>query len=184
MKESLSFLKVALFNGEVGALARSSRFVVTAVRRVLPKRKLDKIIEYGSGDGVMTLELLKHLSPEGRFLAVEIDPKFLKVLGNINDPRITVVDDTIQNVSRNIEKYGFDRADLVVSSIPFSYLSKLEREEVCRLTRGCLADGGMFIVFHQYSTIMARPIRKFFGKVKVNFEPRNFLPCFIMSVVL
>lgn len=185
MHKDFNFLKVAAMSeNKTGALARSSRFVVRAVLKLIHGRKLDQIVEYGSGDGVMTVELLKHLSIKGRLLAVEVDPKFLKMLRKINDPRLVVIESTMENVARNLEEYGFDKVDLVISSVPFSYLSKPDREEISKLTKESLAPNGMFIIFHQYSSIMARPLRKFFSHVKVDFEPRNFLPCFIISAMI
>ncbi|HEY4509176.1 MAG TPA: rRNA adenine N-6-methyltransferase family protein [Candidatus Paceibacterota bacterium] len=185
MNKYLNFIKIALSDkSKTGAIVRSSSYVVRAVLKLISGRPLQKIVEYGSGDGVMTLELLKHLSPQGRLLAVETDSDFVKILKQINDPRLLVIEDSMQNVSRNIEKYGFDSADLFISSVPFSYLSKSEREEICDLTRHSLASSGMFIIFHQYSNLMAKPLRMFFGWVKVGFEPLNFLPCFIISAMI
>mgnify|MGYP001573380253 FL=1 len=131
----------------------------------------------------MTLELLKRLSPKGKFLAVDTNPDFLKILRKINDSRLQVVEGTIEDVSKNIETYGFNKVDLVVSSIPFSYLSEIEREKISHLIQKNLAPNGMFIIFHQYSLIMTKPMRKFFGQVEIIFKPRNFFPCFIVSAV-
>ena len=181
MKEDFDFLKVAFSNPHTGAVARSSHYVVKVVLDLISGRKLSQVIEYGPGDGVVTIELLKQLSPDGKLLAVEIDPEFLKILGSIHDPRLRVVNGTIQDVSRNMEAHSSHKVDLVVSSIPFSSLSSREREEVVRLTQRILIPGGMFIIFHQYSSIMVRPLKKYFGQVEVCFEPRNFFPCFIIS---
>lgn len=183
MKKVFHFLKVAVSTKGVGAIARSSRFVVKAVLELIAGRTLHQVVEYGPGDGVMTRELLKHLSPNGKLLAVDTNPEFLKILKKINDPRLQVVEGTIQDVSKNIKKYGFDKIDLVISSVPFSYLSATEREEVSRTTKRALAPDGIFIIFHQYSALMAKPLQKFFSQVEINFEPRNFLPCFILSAV-
>lgn len=181
--EVFHFFKVALLGSEVGAVARSSRYVVRAVLKLISGRTLHQIVEYGPGDGVVTRELLKHLSPGGKFLAVDTNPGFLKILRKINDPRLQVVEGAMQDVSKNLEAYGFKNVDLVVSSIPFSYLSLLEKEEISQLTQKSLMPNGVFIIFHQYSMIMAKPLRKFFGQVKINFEIRNLLPCFIISTI-
>ncbi len=181
MKEDFDFLKVAFSNPHTGAIARSSRYVVRIVLDLISGRKPSQIIEYGPGDGVVTRELLKQLPPDGRLLAVEIDPEFSKILESIHDPRLGVINGTIQDVSRDIEAHGFHKVDLVVSSIPFSSLSSREREEVVCLTQKILVPGGMFVIFHQYSSIMVKPLKKYFGQIEVRFEPRNFLPCFIIS---
>src|SRR3989338_1090498 len=91
MNKYLNFIKIALSDkSKTGAIVRSSSYVVRAVLKLISGRPLQKIVEYGSGDGVMTLELLNHLSPQGRLLAVETDSDFVKILKQINDPRLLV----------------------------------------------------------------------------------------------
>ncbi|OGI62476.1 hypothetical protein A2818_01090 [Candidatus Nomurabacteria bacterium RIFCSPHIGHO2_01_FULL_40_12] len=181
-KKDFNFMKVALLSDKnTGTIFRSSSYVVNGVLEIINNKPLRQIIEYGPGDGVLTCELLKCLPPDGKLLAVEIDPKFLQMLRAISDPRLSVIDGKMQNVCQNIKAYDFNNVDLIVSSIPFSLLSKIERETVVSSTKNALAPDGMFIVFHQYSHIMAKPLRKFFGEVNIKFEIRNFFPCFIIS---
>lgn len=186
MIKKFNILKEAFFKkqtGDTGAFAKSSRYVLKRVLKLIKNKPLNQIIEYGPGDGAMTKELLKHLSPNGKLLAVEINPKFLEILRKITDSRLQVVDGQIQDVSENIKNYNFNKVDLVVSSIPFSWLSKAEQEKVVRATKKVLINGGMFIVFHQYSNIMHKPLKKIFNEAKTRFEFRNFFPCFIISAI-
>lgn len=184
MIKKINTAKKAFFKkqtGNIGAFASSSRYVIGRVLKLIKNKPLNQIIEYGPGNGVLTLELLKHLSPNGKLLAIEINPEFLKILRKIPDSRLTVIDGKIQDISKNINNYNFNQVDLVVSSIPFSWLSKIEQDEVVSATEKVLSGDGMFIIFHQYSNTMARPLKKFFKEVKTHFEPRNFFPCFIIS---
>ncbi len=180
MREQFHFFKIALFDRSIGALARSSKYVVRRVTEVLDDRHFRRVVEYGPGDGVMTRELLRHLPPDGELIAVEANPKFVKMLKKIRDPRLRVIEGTIQEVAPRLLRYGFGHVDLAVSSIPFSSLSEHDREAVVRHTFDALADGGDFIVFHQYSRLMLNPLKKFFPDVHTSFEPRNVLPCFII----
>jgi len=181
VKDNIKFLKVALLGKYPGAVTRSSKYVVKDVLDLIGSEPLHTVIEYGPGDGVMTLEILKRLSPDGKMLAVEINPDFLKMLRKIPDSRLRVEDAKIQDVSENIRAYGFNDADLVLSSVPFSFLSKTEREKVVRATEQTLARGGMFVIFNQTSYIMPKLLKKTFGKVKTRLEPRNIPPCLIIS---
>lgn len=181
IKKNLNFFKIALLGKYPGAVARSSPYVVKRVLKLIKGRPLNQVIEYGPGDGVMTLEILRHLPPNGKLLAVEINPEFLKMLRKVPDPRLQVIDAKIQDISQNINTYGFDKVDLVLASIPFSFLPKTEREKIVEATEKVLAERGMFIIFHQSYSIMAKPLKKTFGQVKIQFEPRNFMPCFIIS---
>ncbi|MFZ2522734.1 MAG: rRNA adenine N-6-methyltransferase family protein [Minisyncoccia bacterium] len=179
MEKTLSFLKNALLGKRVGAISRSSRYVIEAVLENIGSEKYDKIVEYGPGDGVMTVELLKRLSPNGKLLAVEIEQSFIKDLERLQDKRLIIVNGGVEEVSRSLRKYGFTDADLVVSSIPFTFISKDHREEIIRNTKRNMKGNGKLIIFHQYSLLMLPILKKYFSLVEKRFEPRNFFPCFI-----
>ena len=180
MEERVEFLKNAILGKKIGAVSRSSRYVIKTVLDNLKGESFHKIVEYGPGDGVLTHELLKLLSPNGKLLVVEMDKNFVEVLNRINDPRLIVIEGKMEDVSKNLSQYAFDSCDLVVSSIPFSLIDKNEREEVVKNTHKSIKQGGKFIIFHQYSKLMQKPLEKYFKKVKWTFEPRNFFPCFIL----
>jgi len=182
MKDRIQFLQVGLFNRRIGALVRSSRFVVEDVLEAIGKKeKFGCIVEYGPGDGVMTRELLKCLTSDGVLLAVEANPNFLQILEKIKDHRLKLIESTIQEVSTNLSEFGLTHPQVVVASIPFSYLQPDERDEVVRRTAEALKPGGKFIIFHQYSRLMLKLLQKYFRSVEVKLELRNFLPCFIFT---
>jgi phospholipid N-methyltransferase len=178
MESRLEFIKNAILGERVGAISRSSRHVV---RRVMSEvGSVSNVVEYGAGDGVVTLEMLKVLDPKGKMLAVELEDSFVEMLKKINDPRLIVVKGKMQDVVVNLNKYGFDKVDLVLSSIPFSLIERGERDMVVKNTFDSLKNDGKFIVFHQYSTLMSGYLKKYFFDIKVSFELRNIFPCFIM----
>ncbi len=181
MLKRVNFLKKAINGEKVGAVSRSSRFVIRNVIDNIGNINLNKVVEYGPGDGVLTVEILKLMPRDGKMLLVELDKNFINDLRLINDPRITIVNGKIEDVSGNLSEYGMCDVDLVVSSIPFSLIKKTDRESIVKNTRESLCDDGKFIIFHQYSLLMASLLKKYFPNVKISFEPRNFLPCFIMS---
>lgn len=179
MKDRVKFFKTAFFNPKTGAIVRSSHYVIDDVLKLIGHQRLKQVIEYGPGDGVMTRALLKCLEAGGTLTVVEADSKFLHTLQSIKDPRLRIIEGTIQEVSSDLKKYDIEKPDLVVSSIPFSLLKLAERERVVQYTYDILPAGGKFIVFHQYSWLMLKPLRKKFKKVATRLEPRNLLPCFI-----
>ncbi|MDO8590245.1 MAG: rRNA adenine N-6-methyltransferase family protein [bacterium] len=183
MLEQLNFFKVAFLDSQIGALTRSSKYVVNAVVRQFDGRALRRVVEYGPGDGVLTMEILKRMPEDGELIVVETNPKFLKVLKNIEDSRLKIIKGTAQEASRELSRRNEATIDLVVSSIPFSILKSLEREKIVGDTFAMLKSTGKFIVFHQYSPLMLGLLNKYFNKDAVNtqFELRNIPPCFIMS---
>ncbi len=181
MEKNVNFLKNAILGKNVGAISRSSSYVIKSVLESIKGESLHKIVEYGPGDGVLTHELLKVLSPNGKMLVVEMDKNFALDLSKIGDPRLIVINGKVEDVAKNLSQYAFHSCDLVVSSIPFSLIEKDDREEVVLNTHHSLKEGGKFIIFHQYSIIMKKPLKKYFKKVRSKFEPRNLFPCFIMT---
>ncbi len=181
MVKEMEFLKNAILGKNVGAISRSSKYVIKKVLDNLRGEAFHKIVEYGPGDGVLTHELLKMLSPNGKMLVVELDKNFVETLNKINDPRLIVIEGKMEDVAKNLSDYAFDSCDLIVSSIPFSLIDKKDREEVVKNSHKSLKEDGKFIIFHQYSVLMKKPIKKYFKKIKIDFEPRNLFPCFIMS---
>lgn len=180
MLEQLNFFKIALFDRKIGAIAKSSKYVVNAVVRDLKNKPMRRVVEYGPGDGVMTRELLGRMPKNGQLIAVELNQELIKSLKRIDDPRLRVIKGKVQKVSKELRRYHFENIDLVVSSIPFSMLKPTERDQVVSNTFDMLNDKGRFIVFHQYSRLMLTPLKKYFNTVATSFEPRNILPCFIM----
>jgi phospholipid N-methyltransferase len=179
IRERALFIKNAFFDREIGAMTMSSQYVVKRVITRLPKPLL-RVVEYGSGNGVMTRALLEHLSPDGTLVAIESNPLFVDELRRINDKRLEVISGKVQDVLR-VESARLLGVDAVVSSIPFSFLTADERRVVVSDTHALLASGGSFIIFHQYSWLMAEVLAEKFADTFTIFEPRNVLPCFIID---
>jgi len=180
MINRIKFLKSAIFGKKVGAISRSSKYVTKAVLNNIGNLPLKRVIEYGPGDGIVTRKLLDNLSLGGKMLVIETDKHFAHILENIGDSRLIVIQKKIQDVIPDLNELGFENADLIVSSIPFSLIEKTERDYIVLNSLKILKPDGIFIVFHQYSKIMVKPLRHYFGNVKTKFELRNVLPCFIM----
>ncbi|MFZ2522863.1 MAG: rRNA adenine N-6-methyltransferase family protein [Minisyncoccia bacterium] len=180
MDKSVNFLKNAIKGKNVGAVSRSSRYVIKEVLKNIDDTKLDVVVEFGPGDGVLTTELLKKVSDKGKLYAVELDSNFVKELRKIKDDRLVVIEEKMEVVAKHPYKYGIKKADLVVSSIPFTFINKKDREGVVGEVNKMLSSHGQFIIFHQYSLLMYRLLKKYFRDTDNYFEPRNILPCFIM----
>jgi phospholipid N-methyltransferase len=177
IQERMVFLTRSL-SGKVGAISASSRFVIKKTISLIDG-PLDNVVEYGAGTGVMTKALLQKISPTGKLTVIESDPHFIKILKQINDPRLHIVAGDIQD--QKLDKaHGYHDIDLVVSSIPFSLLKLSQQQKIISATRKMLTAKGSFILFHQYRRLTMVPLRKNFKKVTTFFEIRNIFPSFIL----
>ena len=175
---ALEFLKIALTDYKVGAVTMSSKYAIQAVLKQL--RPGDKVIvEYGAGGGVVTAKLLEALPSDAKLIAVEINQDFLKSLRFIKDQRLSVFDQDIVKLCQDFSGLGIKEADAVLSNVPLTFYDAPTREQVVKHTRDRLKTGGIFIVY-QYSPLMLALLKKYFQKVTVTLEWRNFPPYFIM----
>ncbi len=170
-----SFLK----DYKVAAIASSSKFLVKEVLKEIPDN-LNIIIEHGSGDGVLSKHLLKKVKTDGKVFLVEQNQKFLDILNKIKNPQAHVFSGYAQDFDYKKNLGENKKVDLVVSSIPFFFLSEKDREDVVREAYKNLKSGGKLIVFHQYRLYVLPYLKKYFKDIKLKFVLRNLFPCFII----
>jgi len=175
---TLRFATVAVRDFKVGALTVSTKYVVQAVVRALdPRHKF--IVEYGAGDGILTRALLMRLPEDGRITAVERNADFYAELRRIRDPRMQAIKGDAMTLAQDPRSFRLPLIDAAVSSIPLSFISSAQREDLIRNTHAALTAGGVFVVY-QYTPLILPLLKQYFKRVTVGFEPRNILPYFIM----
>jgi len=136
------------------------------------------IVEFGIGTGVYTEEVLKRLNPDAVFLAFEIDPNLASaVAARLKDTRLRVINDSAENVEAYLEGA---KADIIVSSLPFTSLPAGVRRNILDAARRALAPAGRMLVL-QYSTTVLSDLRHFFAPIRRRFSPLNIPPAFLFS---
>lgn len=164
---------------KVAAFASSSKFLITDVlKEVETNSKL--IVEQGAGDGVLSIKLLKKINKEGKLILIEQNKDFLRILKDVDDQRVILNNGYAEDFNYPSFVGKYEKADSIISSIPFSFLNKNDREKIVKSASRNLKVGGKLIIFHQYSLLMKEVLKKEFGNVKVKFVMRNFFPCFII----
>lgn len=184
MKKKLNFIKTAALDPNIGAVARSSRYVVKTVLSKLKGEVLNQVWEYGPGDGVVTREILKLLPKNGKLTVIETNAHFVRSLKQIPDARLEIIHGTIQEtLPRLLKQISLEKikVDAIISSVPFSFFTPRERDQIIRQTSSALRDNGKFVVFNQYTPLMFFPIKKHLKKLRLSYEFRNLPPCFIFS---
>lgn len=178
---NFNFIKTAIKDFKVGALTPSSKYVVKKIiKEIKPGHKY--IIEYGPGDGIITKEILKIIPQNGRLIAIELNRNFISELEKIKDKRLIIICGDAVKISKNIDidKLGLPRIDAIVSGIPCSILKPKERKELIKNTYAILADSGIFIIYQNIPLIFSELNKVFKKSISWHFEPRNFVPYFIM----
>lgn len=152
---------------QCGTFTESGR--VLARRMAKEIRGSCRIVEFGSGTGPVTREILKELPADGRLTCFEINPDFCRCLEQIGDPRLRVINDDAQNCERYVEN-----ADCVVSGLPLTLFGRQAMEQILAIS----SRSGKYIQL-QYTPVLSREIRRYFAEVQLRFVPRNFPPAFV-----
>ncbi len=138
------------------------------------------VVEFGAGTGVYTAGILQRLAPGARFLSYEVDGAMAAAVSrSLPDPRLEVVHASAENVRGHLEALG-SKADIVVSSLPFSTLPAPVRKEILDAARDALAPGGVFLVL-QYSKTVLPQLERRFPRIRRRFSPLNVPPAFLFA---
>lgn len=162
----------------VGSVIPTSQSAVRAMLDMAPLDRARRVVEMGAGTGPHTREILARLGPDARFLAFEIDPALAEGLRrDLPDPRLEVLAESAEHAPRHL---GGERADVIVSALPFTSLPPETRDALLRAARDALADDGTMLVL-QYSPFMQRDLERTFGSVERRIAPRNVPPAFLFA---
>ncbi|MEL6987504.1 MAG: rRNA adenine N-6-methyltransferase family protein [Bacteroidota bacterium] len=168
-RESIKNLKTT------GTVTRSSDYLCKKMIKHVDFDNAETIIEIGAGDGVITRHILNQMKSETSLIVFEVNPKFCEKLRGIDDKRLTIIEDSAEN----IEQYVDHKVDYMISAIPFVMLPKKMTISILNVCKRVLANRGKFIQLH-YSLILKSIYKRVFGNVKVNFVPINIPPAFVL----
>ncbi len=130
----------------VGAVAPSSQELAREMVRGLALSGSTRIVELGPGTGVFTSEILAHLGPTDRYLAIEIDPGFADAV-RARWPGIECVCDSAEHLSAITAQYAMQPIDHIVSGLPFASLPQATSRTIMDAIAACLRPGGTFTTF-------------------------------------
>jgi phosphatidylethanolamine/phosphatidyl-N-methylethanolamine N-methyltransferase len=173
----------------VGSLIPSSNFLARSISSELDERQIRTTVEYGPGTGAFTRELFRRFGPATgrRLVLVEANPGFAQLLRE-NFPGCEIVQDVAANIRQTVA--GEDRADLVVSGLPFSFIPWSETAKTIHETHAVLRDGGIFRTFLYTHTLflpknrrLLRECRSLFSKCSTWVETRNFPPAVVIECI-
>lgn len=181
-KHRIEFLRESFRNlRSMGSVAPSSRFLCRAVASKINPLKANVVVELGPGDGVITRFILNRLKPDARLIIFEINPVFVeKIHTNFDDPRMTIIHDSAENMGQHFQAMGIREVDYFISGIPFVMLPELLTERISSECWVWLREGGKFVQFH-YSPLLLRLYRRIFGNIDVEVVPLNIPPAIVVS---
>jgi phospholipid N-methyltransferase len=161
---------------EVGSIIPSSRFLM---RRVVREARVDRarlVVELGPGTGGSTRALLRSMRPDATLLAIEINPRFARLIAtSIRDPRLIVHVGSAEDITGALKAHGLPAPDVVLSGIPFSTMPKGLGLSVVREVHHVLAPGGRFVAYQVRDRVEILG-RQIFGPARVQTVLLNVPP--------
>jgi phospholipid N-methyltransferase len=133
---------------EVGSIIPSSRFLEKRIVRAAGIRTARTLVELGPGTGGTTRALLRAMDPDAVLVAIEINPRFVKLLtGTLHDERLHVVEGSAADVSGALAKLDLPAPDVILSGIPFSTMPVELGASIVQAAHDALAPGGRFVAY-------------------------------------
>ncbi len=160
----------------VGSVIPSSKTLINKMLAPVDWENTKLFVEYGPGVGTFCRPILERLAPDATLIAIDTNPDFVDYLTReIRDPRFHVVNGSAADVESIIAEKGFDKADYVVSGLPFSTLPDGVGDEIGAATGRVVRPGGAFLVY-QFSPKCRDYIEPNFDRIDKDREWWNIPP--------
>lgn len=182
MKGTIEFLKSFATDKDVASITPSSKYCVRKLCDHIDFATADVIVEYGGGTGVFTKHFLKKMRPDTRLFVFETNDNFYKLLSNIDDDRLTVFHQSVEDIIELLPEEALGHVDHVVSGIPFSFFDWDMKINILSKTKQVLRKEGSFLAY-QTSGHLKEPLTEAFGNYTTEFCWKNIPPYFIYEAV-
>lgn len=182
MKGTITFLKSFASDKDVASITPSSKYCVRKLCEHIDFETTKIIVEYGGGTGVFTKHFLKKMRPDAKLFVFETNDNFYKKLNAIDDERLTVFHQTVEDILDLLPKDILGSVDHVVSGIPFSFFDWDMKIDILTKTKAVLRPQGSFLAY-QTSGHLKEPLTESFGNYTTEFCWKNIPPYFIYDAV-
>lgn len=164
----------------VASVIPSSRVTVDAMLERVDWKRCKLFVEYGPGVGTFCPHILDRLPPGGELLVIDTNPRFIQYLREtIDDSRFHAVLGSAEDVERYVERLGHEKADYVLSGLPFSSLPEKAGKSIVEATQRVIRGGGAFLTY-QFRPTARDLTKKYFDEVETGFVWRNIPPCLLV----
>jgi phospholipid N-methyltransferase len=163
----------------VGSIIPSSR---NTIDKMLAPVKWDEcrlFVEYGPGVGTFCRPVLERLPRDGALLVIDTNPLFIDYLKRtIGDSRFHPVLGSAEDVEAIVQALGYDKADYVLSGLPFSTLPEGVGQAIAAATHRVVRQGGAFLTY-QFRASARDLTARYFKRIETGFAWWNIPPCLL-----
>jgi phospholipid N-methyltransferase len=163
----------------VGSVIPSSK---STINKMLAPVKWDEcklFVEYGPGVGTFCRPVLDRLPRDGALLVIDTNPLFIDYLKRtIRDSRFHPVLGSAEDVEAIVRALGYDKADYVLSGLPFSTLPEGVGQAIAAATHRVVRQGGAFLTY-QFRASARDLTARYFKRIETGFAWWNIPPCLL-----
>ena len=165
----------------IGSIIPSSKFLAAKMLNHIPFKNTKLIIELGPGTGIFTAKIIEKIDASTHLIILELNPELCTDLkAKINLPNVHIKEASADKIGEIIKEFGFEKADIIISSLPLANFSVELRNSILEIVHKSLNEKGNFIQF-QYSLNAFKNLKKLFPVIKLNFTALNFPPAFVYT---
>jgi phospholipid N-methyltransferase len=165
----VNFLKEYLLKQKTtGAIWPSSSHLAKAMTPAKNLASANDVVELGPGTGAITREIIGKLPGDCTFFAVEINPTFAEVLEK-KYPQLRIYRDSAENIKKYLKKNNLKQCDLVISSLPWTYLNPQLQTKIVDTISQSLSPEGKMITYSYLHSALLSPGKRFKQKLNHNF---------------
>lgn len=160
----------------VGSIIPSSNKLIRKMLARVDWENTKVFVEYGPGVGTFCRHILDRLGPDAKYIAIDTNADFVAYLRDtIVDPRFSAIHGSAADVNAIVADHGAEKADYVLSGLPFSTLPPGVGDAIGQATAEVIRPGGAFLVY-QFSPKCRDFIDPYFGRVDHDMEWWNVPP--------
>ena len=160
----------------VGSIIPSSGKLIRKMLSRVDWANTKVFVEYGPGVGTFCRHILDRLGPDAKYIAIDTNADFVAYLREtIVDPRFSAIHGSAADVGAIVADHGAEKADYVLSGLPFSTLPPGVGDQIGAATGEVIRPGGAFLVY-QFSPKCRDFIDPYFDRVDHDMEWWNVPP--------
>jgi phospholipid N-methyltransferase len=180
------FLAAVMRNpAAVGAIVPSSPRLATLLASVVPSAGAPVVVELGPGTGAISAAIERRLPPEGRHLAIELDPELAAYL-RATRADLDVIEGDAGHLRELLAGRGVTRADAVISGLPWALFDQAAQESILGQVAAVIGTEGAFTTFAYLHGMPLAAARRFRRTLRATFDEvvvsatvwRNLPPAF------
>jgi len=163
----------------VGSIIPSSRNTIEKMLAPVNWSECRLFVEYGPGVGTFCRPVLDRLPRDGALVVIDTNPLFIDYLQRtIRDSRFHPVLGSAEDVEAIVGALGYEKADYVLSGLPFSTLPEGVGTAIAAATHRVVRQGGAFMTY-QFRASARDLTARYFKRIETGITWWNIPPCLL-----